>query len=301
MKPTLFVLAAGMGSRYGGLKQMDAVGPHGETIMDYSVYDAIRAGFGKVVFVIRKDFEGAFRSAFGNRFGSAIEVEFVFQAIDKVPQGSAYTPERTKPWGTNHAVLMGAEVIHEPFAVINADDFYGRESFDILAKFLGEIADKKSYYAMVGYRLINTLSDSGAVSRGICEKDGNGFLQSVVELTHIERVNGQPAYKDESGALVTLDSSSPVSMNMWAFTPDYFEHSEQHFKTFLAQNGQNPKSEFYIPYVIDKLIQSRTAKVAVLDTPAKWFGVTYPDDKPSVVSSISELIRNNIYPEKLWK
>ncbi|MDR1022406.1 MAG: nucleotidyltransferase [Prevotellaceae bacterium] len=301
MKPTLLVLAAGMGSRYGGLKQMDTVGPSGETIMDYSIFDAVRAGFGKVVFVIRKDFEQAFRDVFSTRFGDAIDVEFVFQSIDKVPQGSVYNPERTKPWGTNHAVMMGADAVREPFAVINADDFYGKESFEIIARFLGEVASEKNLYAMVGYRLSNTLSESGAVSRGICEKDGNGFLVSVVERTHIECVGGKPAYKDENGILKKLSNNSPVSMNMWGFTPEYFEYSECYFKEFLQQSGQNLKSEYFIPYIIDKLIQSGKAKVKVLDTPAKWFGVTYAEDKPTVIMKLNELVHKGVYPEKLWK
>ncbi|MDR0414714.1 MAG: nucleotidyltransferase [Prevotellaceae bacterium] len=301
MKPTLLVLAAGMGSRYGGLKQMDTVGPSGETIMDYSIFDAVRAGFGKVVFVIRKDFEQAFRDTFSNRFGSAINVEFVFQSIDKVPEGCDYNRERTKPWGTNHAVMMGADVIREPFAVINADDFYGKESFDIISQFLGEVTNKKNLYAMVGYRLSNTLSESGAVSRGICEKDDNGFLTSVVERTHIEWVGGKPAYKDENGIFGTLADNTPVSMNMWGFTPEYFEHSEYYFREFLSQNGQNPKSEYFIPYIISKLIESGKSKVKVLDTPAKWFGVTYAEDKPTVIMKINELVHKKVYPEKLWK
>ncbi|MDR1342541.1 MAG: nucleotidyltransferase [Prevotellaceae bacterium] len=301
MKPTLLVLAAGMGSRYGGLKQMDTVGPSGETIMDYSIFDAVRAGFGKVVFVIRKDFEQAFSDVFSSRFGNAIDVEFVFQSIDKVPQGSAYNPERTKPWGTNHAVMMGADAVREPFAVINADDFYGKESFEIIARFLGEVADEKNLYAMVGYRLSNTLSESGAVSRGICEKDSSGFLESVVERTHIERVGGAPAYKDEAGMFCKLSNDAPVSMNMWGFTPEYFEYSEYYFKEFLAQSGQNLKSEYFIPYIISNLIQSGKARVKVLDTPAKWFGVTYAEDKPAVIMKINELVHKGIYPEKLWK
>ncbi|MDR0712494.1 MAG: nucleotidyltransferase [Prevotellaceae bacterium] len=301
MKPTLLILAAGMGSRYGGLKQMDAVGPGGETIMDYSIFDAARAGFGKVVFVIRKDFETAFRDVFEKRFGSAIEVDFVLQAIDKVPQGYAYNTERTKPWGTNHAVMMGASAIHEPFAVINADDFYGKESFYILAKFLSEVDGKKNLYAMVGYRLSNTLSNSGAVSRGICEKSDDDLLASVVERTHIERLGGKPSYKDANGIFNTLDKDVPVSMNMWAFTPEYFEYSDYYFKEFLKENGQNPKSEFFIPYVIDKLIQSGTAKVKVLDTSAKWFGVTYAEDKPTVIMKINELVNKGVYPDSLWK
>lgn len=301
MKPTLLVLAAGMGSRYGGLKQMDAVGPSGETIMDYSIFDAARAGFGKVVFVIRKDFEQAFRDVFANRFGSAIKVDFVLQSIDKTPQGYAYNPERTKPWGTNHAVMMGADAIREPFAVINADDFYGKESFEILAKFLGAVDGKQNLYAMVGYRLCNTLSESGSVSRGICEKNDDGLLLSVAERTHIERLGGKPAYKDEKGMFNILDDNAPTSMNMWGFTPEYFRHSEDYFREFLNENGQNVKSEFFIPYVIDKLIQSGKAKVKVLDTPSMWFGVTYAEDKPTVIMKINELVHKGVYPENLWK
>jgi UTP-glucose-1-phosphate uridylyltransferase len=302
MKPTLLVLAAGMGSRYGGLKQMDTVGPSGETIMDYSIFDAARAGFGKVVFVIRKDFEQAFRDTFAGRFGNVIEVDFVFQSTDKVPAGSSYNQERTKPWGTNHAVMMAAGTIKEPFAVINADDFYGKESFEILAKFLGEVKDKKNRYCMVGYRLSNTLSESGAVSRGICEKDSEGNLVSVVERTHIEQLGGTPAYKDENGKMQQLENlDAPVSMNMWGFTPEYFDYSDKYFKEFLAENGQNPKSEFYIPYVIDMLIKSNAATVKVLDTPSKWFGVTYAEDKPGVMMKLNQLVQEGVYPKKLWK
>ncbi|MGL4908894.1 MAG: nucleotidyltransferase family protein [Bacteroidales bacterium] len=301
MKPTLLVLAAGMGSRYGGLKQMDNVGPSGETIMDYSIFDAARAGFGKVVFVIRKDFEEAFRAVFSNHFGDTIKVEFVFQAIDKVPQGATYNPERTKPWGTNHAVMMACDTINEPFGVINADDFYGKESFEILANFLMEAKDKNKY-SMIGYRLNNTLSESGSVSRGVCETDKEGYLVSVVERTHIENHNGVPAYKDDLGNLVRFnDPNTPVSMNMWGFTKEYFAHSDTSFKTFLAEQGQNVKSEFFIPYVIDNLIKNKTASVQVLDTPSKWFGVTYPEDKPTVVQKLTELVAQGVYPQKLWK
>jgi UTP-glucose-1-phosphate uridylyltransferase len=302
MKPTLLVLAAGMGSRYGGLKQMDAVGPGGETIMDYSIFDAARAGFGKVVFVIRKDFEQAFRDTFATRFGSTIEVDFVFQSVDKVPAGCAYNQERTKPWGTNHAVMMAADVIKEPFAVINADDFYGKASFETLATFLSEAKDKKNRYCMVGYRLSNTLSESGAVSRGVCEKDAAGNLVSVVERTHIESVGRGAAYKDEGGRMVAFESVDiPVSMNMWGFTPEYFGYSEKYFREFLAKHGENPKSEFYIPYVIDLLIQNKTATVRVLDTPDRWFGVTYAEDKPGVMMKLNELVQKGVYPKKLWK
>jgi hypothetical protein len=301
MTPTLLVLAAGMGSRYGGLKQIDTVGPNGETIMDYSVYDAAKAGFGKVVFVIRRDFEQAFREVFENRFGKTIAVDFVFQSVDKVPAGCTYNVERTKPWGTNHAVMMAAGVIKEPFAVINADDFYGYKSFEIIYNFLKNAEGKKGQYCLVSYPLGNTLSESGAVSRGVCEKDSNGNLVSVVELTHIEQLGKIPMYKDEHGVQKHLDPNMPVSMNMWGFTPDYFEHSEAIFKEFLAKNGENPKSEFYIPYVVDKLIGSKTAAISVLPTTAQWFGVTYVEDKPAVMMKINDLVCSGVYPEKLWR
>lgn len=300
MKPTLFVLAAGMGSRYGGLKQMDGLGPNGETIMDYSIYDAVRAGFGKVVFVIRNSFAKEFEEVFKNRFKGKIEVEFVFQEIETVPEGSVYNTERVKPWGTNHAVLMGADVIKEPFMVINADDYYGPESFQIMHDFLQSVNGKKNEYAMVGYRLGNTLSDSGSVSRGVCETDALGNLLVVTERTSIEKRGLNAAYKDEHGMEVILDASVPVSMNMWGFTPDYFDYSLEVFKEFLAENGQNPKSEFFIPLVITKLIQTGKVLVKVLDTPSKWFGVTYIEDRPSVVLRINELVREGVYPNKLW-
>ncbi|GHT16533.1 nucleotidyltransferase [Bacteroidia bacterium] len=300
MKPTLLILAAGMGSRYGGLKQIDQVGPSGETIMDYSVYDAVRAGFGKVVFVIRKDFETDFRNLFEKRFGNSIEVDFVFQSIADVPAGSTYNPERSKPWGTNHAVLMAADAIHEPFAVINADDFYGQESFAVLSQFLQSLNNQQESYCMVAYQLDKTLSESGAVSRGICKKDGNENLVSVEEYTHILQIDGKPAVKDADGSTRYLDNSTPVSMNMWGFTPRYFAHSQNYFKGFLAERGQELKSEFFIPLMVDKLIRDKTSTVKVLNTAAQWFGVTYPDDKPAVVASIQKLVHEGKYPQKLW-
>lgn len=301
MKPTLFVLAAGMGSRYGGLKQLDGLGPNGETIMDYSIYDAIKAGFGKVVFVIRKSFEDDFRSIVVEKFKNLIDVEIVFQDITDVPEGSAYNPEREKPWGTNHAVLMGKGVIKEPFAVINADDFYGQESFAVLADFLRSVEGKKNNYCMVGYRVGNTLSESGSVSRGVCVVDENGYLQNVVERTHIEEKGRTIYYLDEKGEEVSIPAETPVSMNMWGFTPDYFEYSWEEFKKFLATDGDKLKSEYYIPLVVNKLITDGIATCKVLDTSSKWFGVTYAEDRPQVVLKINELIRKGIYPEKLFK
>ena len=301
MKPTLFVLAAGMGSRYGGLKQLDGLGPNGETIMDYSIYDAIRAGFGKIVFVIRKSFEDDFKSVVINKFKDLIDTDIVFQEISKVPEGLAYNPEREKPWGTNHAVLMGKEAINEPFAVINADDFYGKESFAVLADFLNSVEGKKNEYCMVGYHVGNTLSESGAVSRGVCVVDENQLLLNVVERTHIEEKSGQIVFLDEKNEEITLKPNTPVSMNMWGFTPDYFDYSLEYFKEFLAENGQKLKSEFYIPLAVNNLIVQKKVTCKVLDTPSKWFGVTYAEDRPQVVLKINELIRKGVYPEKLFK
>lgn len=301
MKPTLFVLAAGMGSRYGGLKQLDGLGPNGETIMDYSIYDAIKAGFGKVVFVIRKSFEADFRAVVVNKFKNLIDVEVVFQDITDVPEGCTYNPEREKPWGTNHAVLMGRDVIKEPFAVINADDFYGQESFAILADFLRSVVGKSNEYCMVGYRVGNTLSESGSVSRGVCVVDENNLLKNVVERTHIEEKGGTIIFIDENGEEVSIAAETPVSMNMWGFTPDYFDYSLEYFKQFLSENGDKLKSEFYIPLAVNNLIVEGRATCAVLDTPSKWFGVTYAEDRPQVVLKINELIRKGVYPKQLFK
>jgi len=299
MKPTLLVLAAGMGSRYGGLKQIDGLGPNGETIMDYSVFDALRAGFGKIVFVIREDFEEAFRKAVLSKYADKIACEVCFQSIDRVPEGCTYNNARVKPWGTNHAVLMGKNLINEPFAVINADDFYGRESFAVLADFLTSVAGKKGQYCMVGYRVVNTLSENGSVSRGVCSTDANGFLTGVVERTQIESIGGQVVY-NEDGIETAIDPMTPVSMNMWGFTPEYFEYSEKAFKQFLAQKGQELKSEFYIPTLVNQLITEGKATCKVLDTPSKWFGVTYSEDRPQVVMKINQLIAAGEYPGKLF-
>jgi UTP-glucose-1-phosphate uridylyltransferase len=300
MKPTLFVLAAGMGSRYGGLKQLDGLGPGGETIMDYSIFDAVRGGFGKVVFVIRHTFEQDFREKIIQKYKNVIPVELVFQELDSLPPGFTLNPGRVKPWGTNHAVLMGKDVIKDPFAVINADDFYGRESFKILADYLLQSDGKKNDYCMIGYRIGNTLSESGAVARGICQTDADGFLTSVVERTHIERIDGNVEYKDDNDVFVKVDENTPVSMNMWGFTPDYFEYSEEIFKDFLKKNKDNITSEFFIPWVVNTLIQNKTARVKVLDTPSKWFGVTYAEDRPAVVNKINRLIEQGEYPAKLF-
>ena len=303
MKPTLFLLAAGMGSRYGGLKQLDGLGPNGETIMDYSIYDAIKAGFGKLVFVIRKDFEQDFREKIISKYEGHIPCELVFQSIDALPEGFTCPEGRVKPWGTNHAVMMGAPVINEPFAVINCDDFYGSDSYRSMAQFLSSLPEgSKNRYAMVGFRVGNTLSESGTVSRGICGTDENRMLTSVVERTKIQRMDGEVKYIDDNGEWTATPENTPVSMNFWGFTPDYFAYSADLFVQFLSdpQNMENLKSEFFIPFVVDKLIAEGTATVEVLDTTSKWFGVTYPEDRPSVVEKIKELVAAGVYPNKLF-
>ena len=305
MKPTLFLLAAGMGSRYGGLKQLDGLGPNGETIMDYSIYDAIEAGFGKVVWVIRKDFEEQFRTQILSKYQDKIPCELCFQGLDALPEGFSVPEGRVKPWGTNHAVLMGKDVIKEPFCVINCDDFYHRDAFKVIGKYLAELPEgAKNQYAMVGFRVGNTLSENGTVARGICSKDEKGNLTTVVERTEIQRVpaDGPVCYKDEDGKWVAIDDNTPVSMNMWGFTPDYFEHSEEYFKEFLAdpKNMENLKAEFFIPLMVNKLINEKTATVKVLDTTSKWFGVTYAADRPDTVARIKSLVDEGVYPNKLF-
>ena len=300
MKPTLFVLAAGMGSRYGGLKQLDGVGPNGETIMDYSIYDAVNAGFGKLVFVIRKTFEKDFREKIVKKYEKKIPVELVFQELDALPDGFSVPEGREKPWGTNHAVMMGKEVIQEPFAVINADDFYGRESFKVLADFLSQKSETSNQYCMVGYRVGNTLSESGTVARGVCETDENDHLTGVVERTQVMRVDGKVCYKDENDAWVAIADNTPVSMNMWGFTPDYFKYSDEAFVHFLKKNADNVKAEYFIPLVVNNLIVHQKATVKVLDTPSKWFGVTYAEDRPEVVAKLQKLADDGVYPSPLW-
>ena len=300
MKPTLFVLAAGMGSRYGGLKQLDGLGPHGETIMDYSIYDAIRSGFGKIVFVIRKDFEDDFRAKILSKYENHIPVEVVFQALDNLPEGFVCPEGRTKPWGTNHAVLMGKDVIKEPFAVINADDFYGRNSFEVIAKELSTPKDRKGDYCMVGFRVGNTMSESGSVARGVCENK-DGYLTTVVERTAIAyNEKHEISFTDENGVEQILDPNTPVSMNLWGFTPDYFEFSEKYFVDFLNENISKPKAEFFIPLVVNELVTKGDATVKVLDTDSKWFGVTYAADRQGVVDMFAELHANGEYPEKMF-
>lgn len=296
-KPTLLVLAAGMGSRYGGLKQIDPVGPSGETIIDYSIFDALRAGFGKLVFVIRKDIETAFKESIGARFEKRLPVEYVYQELSKLPHGFTLPETRKKPWGTAHAVLMGADVVKEPFAVINADDFYGAESYKVLAQ---QLTSGSNEYAMVGFLLKNTLSEFGSVARGLCRTDANDYLTGVEELTKIERDGAAAKYTDPNGNIHPLTGNETVSMNMWGFHPRFFGQLDREFKNFLKQNLNSEKAEFYIPTPVNALVSSGTEKLKVLRTTANWFGVTYREDRPRVVESIRSLVAGGKYPEKLW-
>lgn len=303
MKPTLFVLAAGMGSRYGGLKQLDRLGPNGETIMDYSIYDALQAGFGKIVFVIRKDFEQDFREKVLSKYEGHIPVEVVFQSVDALPEGFTCPADRSKPWGTNHAVLMGKDVINEPFAVINADDFYGRDAFRVIAEALNKKdLDKAGDYCMVGFRVGNTMTENGSVARGVCSVSADGLLERVTERTAISY---DPDHRivftdDADGSEQTLDPMTPVSMNLWGFTPDYFRFSEREFVKFLERDLNTPKAEFFIPLVVDTLIHSGEATVKVLDTDSRWFGVTYAADRPAVVEKLAALHADGTYPSPLF-
>jgi UTP-glucose-1-phosphate uridylyltransferase len=297
VKPTLLVLAAGIGSRYGGLKQIGPIGPGGESIIDYSVFDALRAGFGKLVFVIRRDIERPFKEFIGSRFERRVAVEYVYQELNNLPLGFSVPASRKKPWGTGHAVLMGSEVIREPFAAINADDFYGMNSFQLLGRHL---ASGTSDYAMVGFVLRNTLSEFGSVSRGVCKTSADGCLESVVELTRIERDGGAAKHADGAGQVHPLTGEEVVSLNLWGFTPSIFEHLRRELVSFLKQHGQDEKAEFFIPTVVNTLVSRGEARLRVLRTPDSWFGVTYREDRPRVTQSVRELIRRGDYPERLW-
>lgn len=299
MKPTLLILAAGMGSRYGGLKQLDQMGPNGETIIEYSVYDAIQAGFGKVVFVIRRDIEPAFREALGDKFAQHIEVAYVHQELDNIPAGIEVPAERTKPWGTGHAVLVAADQIQEPFLMINADDFYGREAYVAAAEFLSNVHVAESTWCLIGYQVKNTLSDFGTVSRGTCQVDENGFLTHIVERTKIGKEDGKIvdfATEDKE----ELDPNAPVSMNMMGFSPTVFDTCRTYFEEFIRENYTQPKAEFYIPEVMGRAIKEGSATVKLLTSEANWFGVTYQDDKPIVQQNLQELTNSGKYPSPLW-
>jgi NDP-sugar pyrophosphorylase family protein len=295
-KPTLLVLAAGMGSRYGGLKQIDPVGPNGETIIDYSIHDAMRAGFGKVVFVIRHDIEEQFKKIIGARFEKKAAVDYVFQELDKLPSGFSAPANRTKPWGTGQAILMASDTIREPFAAINADDFYGANSFNVLAKHLNSGSGD---FAMVGFILRNTLSEFGSVARGVCKTDHDGCLESVTELTKIERDSSGAKTVGLDGKVLQLTGDETVSMNMWGFTPALFGDLKKLFVEFLTKYGTEEKSEFYIPAAVNDLVRVGRARVKVLRTPDPWFGVTYREDRPFVVEGIRKLIACGDYPGKL--
>jgi dTDP-glucose pyrophosphorylase len=300
MKITLMILAAGIGSRYGGLKQIDPVGPNGEKILDYSIFDAFRAGFDKIVFIIRPDFEDVFKKEIGDKFTPFLEVAYAFQTLDAIPAPFQCPADRKKPWGTAHAIMTGEKVINEPFAVINADDFYGTESFRLISDHLktdhnAPIQD----YAMVGYILRNTLSEHGSVSRGVCESDSEGFLKNIEEYTKIEKHGEAALYLDPEENKKTLSGDEIVSMNMWGFKPSFFPFLRKYFVDFLKNNIQNLKSEYFITDVIDTLIEQGKARVKVLKSRNKWFGVTYKEDKENVVRSIRDLIKQGVYPDNL--
>jgi len=298
MKPTLLILAAGMGSRYGGLKQIEPVGPNGETILEYSVFDAIRAGFGKVVFVIRESFADDFKARFEPKLAGKIKIEYVYQEINKLPEGFQLPESREKPWGTGHAVLMAKNVINEPFAAINADDFYGAEAYQVIAEYLKQSVTPEKY-AMVGYQLNNTLSEFGSVSRGICVTNNENQLTQITETHKIRQEGNQVLYESENKEIVELTGKETVSMNFWGFQPSIFDHIENQFIDFLTNNINQPKSEFYIPFVVFEIIQRRQAVVEVLTADSPWFGITYKEDKPFVIQQIQNLTNQGIYPEKL--
>jgi hypothetical protein len=299
-KPTLLILAAGMGSRYGGLKQLDGVGPCGETIMDYSVYDAVKAGFGKVVFVVRSYFRADFEKRVRERYGRSIEIDFVEQELDKLPAGFTVPEGREKPWGTGHAVLVAGEIIDTPFGVINADDYYGQNSFRILAEYLKSCNGKEGAFSMVGFCTGNTLSESGVVSRGVCSADQNCLLTSVEEHHNVKR-EGDKIFGDNSaGERVQIDSERPVSMNMWGFTPDLFKEGDKLFTKFLETKGGEVKSEFYIPFIVNELITNNYATCRILSTPDKWFGVTYKEDREFVAQRVAQLVKEGAYPAPLF-
>lgn len=299
MKPTLLILAAGMGSRFGGLKQVEPVGPGGETILEYSIFDAIRAGFGKVVFVIRESFAEDFKARFESKLKGKIEIEYVFQELNKLPDGFELPEGREKPWGTGHAVLMAKDVINEPFAAINADDFYGAEAYQVIARFLTENV-KPDVYAMIGYQLDNTLSEFGSVSRGLCTTNAASKLTKIKETHKIRKEDDRFLCETDGGETAELTGKEAASMNFWGFHSSIFKNIETQFVDFLKENINQPKSEFYIPFVVFEMINQGIISVDVLRADSPWFGVTYKDDKPMVIEQISTLTKRGVYPEKLW-
>ncbi len=301
MKPSLLIMAAGMGSRYGGLKQMEALGPGGATLMDLSVFDALRAGFGKIVFVIRRDMEDDFKRIVGKKWEKAVPVRYVFQELGMVPDGFQAPEGRQKPWGTGQAIWVAQGAIREPFAVVNADDYYGRNSFKVLAKFLGGLRDiQKPDYGMVGFILKKTLSEHGTVSRGVCQTSPQGRLRKVVERLKVAVEGKKIYYVREDGRKQGLTGREVVSMNMWGFTPALFGQLEEGFRRFLKEKGKEEKSEYLIPRVVDELVQGKKATVKVLSSKDQWFGITYPEDKAKVRGNIEGLVKKGLYPPKLW-
>jgi UTP-glucose-1-phosphate uridylyltransferase len=298
MKPTLLILAAGIGSRYGGVKQMDEIGPSGESIIDYSIFDAIRAGFGKVVFVLNPKIEKDFKDIYEPRLNGKIKTDYVLQEVSAVPDGVSINSERIKPWGTGHAVLVAKNVINEPFAVINADDFYGKNAFELISNFMHEKGNNSSEYGMVGYKLSNTLSENGSVSRGVCQTD-KGYLTDVVERTSIIN-QGSKIVFEENNIKHDIDANSVVSMNFWGFTPLFFDQLEKDFRIFIANNADNIKAEFYIPSVANDLIKKNEAEITMLTSNDKWFGVTYQDDKETTIKRVKDLVDKGIYPTNIW-
>jgi hypothetical protein len=301
MNPTLVVLAAGIGNRYGGLKQMDGVGPSGETIVDYSIFDAARAGFDKVVFVIRRSIESDFREVYLDKLAKKIDVDYVFQEIEDVPAGLSVPAGRKKPWGTSQAVLVSRSKVRAPFAAVNADDFYGRDGFQAMAAFLRGLGTGDDSYSLIGYDLETTLSEHGAVARGVCAVDGTGDLKGIVERTHIERSADGIVYQDESGRRTPFHGRETASMNFWGFTPTFFGFAAEAFERFVREKADDPKAELFIPLVVNDLIKTGRARVKVLPSRQKWFGVTYKDDKPMVVAELKKLVDAGVYPSPLWK
>lgn len=299
-KPTLLVLAAGMGSRYGGLKQIDPMGPNGETILDYSVFDALRAGFGKVVFIIRPDFAEEFKQKVSPKFADKIAVDYAYQTLDKLPAGFSVPAGREKPWGTTHAILCAKDVVKEPFAVINADDFYGQHSYQVLGEYLRAVNPASSDFSMVGFTLKNTLSEHGTVARGVCQTDARGYLTAIDEMTKIGKTATGARNTYDDGRTADLSGDEPVSMNMWGFTPKLFDHLDRVFTEFLRAKGTEMKSECYIPLTVGQLIAEQHATCKVLRTDSAWFGVTYQEDKPVVQENIRRLIADGSYPANLW-
>ncbi len=301
MKPSLLFLAAGIGSRYGGLKQIDAFGPSGEMLIDYSIYDAIRAGFQKAIFVISKSIEKDFNEFFAKKFQDKMEMSYVLQKLEDVPEGIQVPPNREKPWGTTHAVLAAASKINEPFVVLNADDFYGRGTFQDIFSFLSSLNEgDRNTYCIVGFRLSKTLSEHGHVARAICDLDENGYLKNIVERTHVKKIDENIVYQDEEGRLIEIEGDPVVSLNMMGFTSSVFSHLQIYFEKFIREQSQNLKAELYLPNVVNDIIKCHAARVKILRTDEDWFGVTHKEDKAKVTRKIEELVEKGIYPKNLW-